>query len=107
MELAYLNDMVNGWFIGDFEPSLLKTKDFEVAIKVYQAGDYEEHHYHKKATEYTIVLNGEVFMNETRYKHGDIIIMKPGETTDFKAITNVTTVVVKTPSAQNDKFWIV
>lgn len=26
-----LNDMINGWIIGNFDPSLYKTNDFEFA----------------------------------------------------------------------------
>ena len=25
--------MIKGWFVGDFEPSVYKTNDFEVGIK--------------------------------------------------------------------------
>jgi len=32
MKLHKLDDMVRGWFIGNFEPSVLKTKKFEVGI---------------------------------------------------------------------------
>ena len=30
-----LDDMTKGWFIGNFEPSLMKTNDVEVAVKHY------------------------------------------------------------------------
>ena len=36
-----VSDFTKGWFIGNFEPSLLKSKDFEVAIKEYKAGTVE------------------------------------------------------------------
>ena len=42
MKTAKLEDMVKGWFVGNFEPSLLKTNDVEVAVKSYKKGDYEE-----------------------------------------------------------------
>ena len=32
MIVGKLSDTTRGWVIGDFEPSLLKTKDFEVGI---------------------------------------------------------------------------
>jgi quercetin dioxygenase-like cupin family protein len=104
MEVHKIKDMVKGWFIGNFEPSLFKTNDVEVGLKEYQAGDYEDAHYHKIATEFTVILNGEVEMNGNRYVDGDIIVIKPGVSTNFKAITDVTTVVVKIPGANNDKY---
>ncbi len=35
---------------------------------------------------------------------GDIIVLDPGEETDFEALTDCINVVVKLPGAMNDKF---
>jgi quercetin dioxygenase-like cupin family protein len=104
MEVHRIENMVKGWFIGNFDPSLFKTNDVEVGLKEYLAGDYEAAHFHKIATEYTVIVSGEVEMNGIRYQKGSIIVIKPHESTDFKAITNVTTMVVKLPGANNDKY---
>ncbi|MEI0799072.1 hypothetical protein R4Q14_12200 [Brachyspira intermedia] len=105
MKTANLNEMVKGWFIGNFEPSLLKTNDVEVAVKKYKKGDYESSHYHKIATEFTVIISGRVKMNNIEYKAGDIIVMEPNESTDFEALEDDTVnVVVKIPGANNDKF---
>ena len=60
MRTARLEDMVKGWFVGNFEPTLIKTNDVEVAVKSYNKGDYEEKHYHKIATELTVNVQGRV-----------------------------------------------
>ena len=99
-----LDDMFKGWFIGNFNPSLFKTNEVEVGIKKYKAGDYENAHYHKIATEFTVIISGEVEMNGEVFKENDIIKIVPGIVTNFKAITNVITVVVKLPGANNDKY---
>jgi len=104
LEHFKLDNMIGGWFIGNFEPTLFKTEDFEVGVKQYKQGDTEEVHYHKIATEFTLVLNGSVEMSGQQYHHGDIIKAKPGVATNFIAITDVTTVVVKVPGATNDKY---
>lgn len=104
MDLYKIENMFKGWFIGDFEPSLYKTQDVEVGVKEYEAGEYESHHYHKIATEFTVIIDGKVEMNGKSYSTGDIIRIMPNEITDFKAITNTKTVVVKIPGAQNDKY---
>lgn len=106
MEKFKLENMFGGWFLGNFTPTVSPEKDFEVAIKKYKAGDLENPHYHKIATEYTVIVEGEVEMSGIKYITGDIIKITPGIPTDFKALTNVITVVVKTPSVQNDKFII-
>jgi hypothetical protein len=105
LEKFELEDMIKGWFIGDFEPTLYKTNDVEVAIKHYKAGDFEESHYHKIATEFTIVLNGQIEMDGNKYINNDIVKIAPGVSSDFKAITDVTTVVVKIPGTMNDKYF--
>ena len=105
MKTAKLEDMVKGWFIGDIEPSLHKTQDVEVAVKTYRRGDYEESHLHKIATEYTVIISGRVRMNGVEYSKGDIIVMEPGEATDFACLEEGTVnVVVKLPGAKNDKY---
>lgn len=105
MKTSNINEMVKGWFIGNFEPSLLKTNDVEVAVKNYNKGDYESAHYHKIATEFTVIISGRVKMNNIEYKSGDIIVMEPNESTDFEALEdNTVNVVVKIPGANNDKY---
>ncbi len=104
IEQFKLDDMVKGWFIGAFEPTLHHTNDMEVGVKTYKAGDYEGAHHHKIATEYTVIINGTVEMSGVQYSNGDILKIVPGVSTDFKALTDVTTVVVKVPGANNDKY---
>ena len=104
MKKADLKDFFKGWFIGNFDPSLIKTNDVEVAIKKYKAGDHEDSHYHKIATEITAIVSGEVEMNGIKYIADDIIVIEPNDRTDFKCLTDVVTVVVKYPGANDDKY---
>ena len=104
MKIEKLDKMVKGWFVGNFDPSLYKTNDVEVGVKSYNAGDYEDWHYHKIATEITVILEGEVEMNGVKYSTGDIITIEPGDGTDFKALSDAKNVVVKIPGANNDKY---
>jgi quercetin dioxygenase-like cupin family protein len=104
MKFFHLKDMVKGWFVGNFEPTALLTQDVEVAVKNYKAGDYEPAHYHKIATEITVIADGEVRMNGVTYSSGDIILIEPNQATDFLAITDVITTVVKFPGAKDDKY---
>lgn len=107
MKIAKLEDMIKGWFVGNFEPTLLKTNDVEVAVKSYKKGDYEEKHYHKIATEITVIITGRVKMNGVEYKAGDIVVMEPMESTDFECLEDGTkNVVVKYPGANNDKYLV-
>ena len=106
MKTARLEDMIKGWFVGNFEPTLYRTNDVEVAVKTYKAGEHEDKHYHKIATEITVVVSGTVKMNGIEYNAGDIIVMEPGDATDFEAITDAVNAVVKLPGANNDKYLV-
>ena len=106
MEINNLDKMFKGWVVGNFEPTLYNTKDVEVAAKKYNSGDYEPLHYHKIATEITIIGKGKVLMNGKEYKTGDIITIKPGEKTDFKVLEDTLSTVVKLPCVKNDKYIV-
>jgi quercetin dioxygenase-like cupin family protein len=104
MKTAKLDDMVKGWFVGNFNPTLLKTNDVEIAVKEYKKGDKEEKHYHKIATEITIIISGRVKMNGIEYSKGDIIVIEPNEATDFEALEDTVNTVVKYPGVNDDKY---
>lgn len=103
MKIFKLKNMKKGWFIGDFDPTCFKTKDFEVACKNYKKGEKEGRHVHRVATEFTLIQSGRAKMNGKRMKAGDIMVLKPGETSDFEALEDGVTVVVKVPSVRGDK----
>ena len=104
MKHAKLNEMVKGWFVGSFTPTAFSTDGCEVAVKYYKAGETEDRHFHKIATEITLVLSGRVRMAGKEWDEGDIVILEPGEATDFEALSDTVNVVVKVPGAQNDKY---
>lgn len=96
--------MVRGWFVGNFEPTAYSTDAVEVGVKTYRKGDKEDRHHHKVATEITVILSGRVRMNSVEYSEGEILIIPPLESTDFEALEDCITVVVKLPGASNDKY---
>jgi quercetin dioxygenase-like cupin family protein len=104
MKSSRLENMVKGWFVGAFSPTAYSTEACEVAVKHYKAGDRESAHYHKVATEITLIVSGVVRMADREWQSGDIIIIEPGDITDFEAITDTINVVVKVPGALHDKY---
>ena len=106
MKLARLDDMTRGWFVGAFAPTALSTNACEVSYRHYKAGDKEAVHVHRIATEVTLVVAGTVRMCGRELGPGDIIVLEPGEQTDFEALTDATNVVVKVPGALNDKYLV-
>ena len=104
MRVHDLSQFTKGWFIGPFTPTLESSNAFECAVKKYSAGEYEAKHYHHIATEYTVIATGRVRMNGAEYGPNSIIEIKPGEATDFEALTDTITFVVKVPAINGDKY---
>lgn len=106
MQSFELAEMVKGWFVGAFAPTAFQTEACEVAVKHYAAGDHEGAHYHKVATEITVIVSGRVRMCGREWGPGAIVVLSPGDVTDFEALTEATNVVVKLPGALNDKYIV-
>lgn len=104
MKVDSIDRFTGGWFIGDFEPALLKTKHFEVAQKVHRRDELIEPHLHSIVTEYNLVVQGEMTVNGKRLSKGDLFIMEPGDVVNATVETEeVTVICVKVPSIPSDK----
>jgi len=107
MKMFKLSDMLNGWFVGPFNPSALNTDECEVAVKNYKKGYIEKNHYHKIATEITVIVTGSVKMNGVIHTEGSIVFLEPGEATDFEVLSDSINVVFKIPGSKtNDKYYV-
>lgn len=106
MERYKLGDFKGGWFIGNFEPNIMRTEDFEIAVKIYKKGDRENAHVHRLADEFTVVVAGKCRLNGEILEAGDIALIKKGEvmTEDFEALEDTINTVVKIPSVIGDKY---
>jgi quercetin dioxygenase-like cupin family protein len=101
---AHLDDMVRGWFVGDFEPSVIRMPEAEVAVQRFRAGDIEAEHHHRAAVEVTVIVSGRAIMCGREVTAGDILVLPPGTATSFQALEDTVTAVVKTPSVIGDKY---
>ena len=98
--------MVGGWFVGDFEPTAYKTKDFEVSYKLHPKGQEWDIHYHTDVTEINYVIRGNMVLQGKTLKTGDIFILEPYEIADPNFLEDTEIICVKTPSI-NDKVSVV
>lgn len=101
-----IDNFIKGWVVGNFNPCLISNKDIEVGLKYYKAGDKDEKHYHKIATEYTIVSYGVIKMMGNIYTKGDIVKINPFDMNEFECIEDACVLVIKTPSVVGDKYII-
>ena len=103
MKTFNLEDFIGGWFIGNFSPSLFSNRDFEVAVKYFKKDETEQAHFQKIATEITVVISGEIKINEKEFRQGSIILLEPYEVAAFVCVQDCALVCVKWPSLPSDK----
>jgi hypothetical protein len=101
-----LENFARGWIIGDFEPSLVKTKDVEIGVIELTDAHIPDYHFHLDHTEYNVVLDGWVETKGKDFFENDIFIFKPGEKSDVRCVSAMAKLlVIKTPATKNDKHY--
>ena len=85
-----IEEFTKGWFVGDFSPALIHSKDYEIAVKWFKAGESEPLHKQNTATEITVVITGQIRLGDEIFFKGDVITIPPGEFTEFESITDST-----------------
>jgi hypothetical protein len=106
MQIYKLNDMKDGWFIGNFLPSALKTKDFEVCYKKHSKNEFWDKHYHEKIHEVNLLVKGKMLINDIELNEGDIFVIEPYYVSKPTFLQDCELVIVKTPSITDDKIII-
>lgn len=108
MKKYRIEDMIGGWFIGDFSPSVLQTKEFEVCYKVHPKGEKWDTHFHKEATEINYLIEGKMKVCGDIILPGDIFVIDPFEVSAPEFLEDCKLIVVKIPSVIGDKYkWTV
>lgn len=106
MKIQKIDNMWRGWFIGNFEPSVLKTSDFEVGLLLHKKGENWPKHYHKIATEYNVLVSGKMIIRGQIINPGDIFVLAPNDIADPEFLEDCLIVCVKTPSVKGDKYEV-
>lgn len=101
-----ITDFHRGWFIGNFEPSLLKTDQFEVSVLNHYKGEKWPAHYHAIATEYNVLIKGKMVINGESMEEGDVFVFEKGDIADPEFLEDCTLVCVKVPSIPGDKYEV-
>ena len=106
MIVNHIDNMVRGWFVGDFSPTAFKTDQFEVGYKMHKKDEIYEKHYHTQTTEVNLLISGRMMMQGKELKKGDIFIVGPYEISDPVFFEDCEVVCVKYPGIVNDKICI-
>jgi hypothetical protein len=98
--------MWKGWFIGNFEPTVFRTKDFEIGILKHKKDEKWAKHYHAIATEYNVLISGKMFISGQVIDAGTIFIFEPNEVADPVFLEDCMVICVKVPSIPGDKYEV-
>lgn len=104
MIISNIKTYTNGWFIGDFDPSLFKNKYFEVGHHFYNKGFKGLDHIHKITTEYNYIISGSLIASNKKLSQGDIFIYEPFDISNVIFLEDTNLIIIKTPSMPNDKY---
>lgn len=106
MKTRKIDEMWRGWFIGNFEPSILKTESFEVGLLTHKKGEQWPSHYHAVATEYNVLVSGSMSICGQLIESGTIFTLEPNEVADPVFHEDCVVLCVKVPSVQGDKYEV-
>lgn len=98
-----LKEFWRGWFIGNFEPSLLKTDQFEVGLLTHAQGELWPKHYHAEHTEYNLLVKGKMNICGELINTGELFVLEPNEIADPEFLEDCIVLCVKQPSVPGDK----
>jgi quercetin dioxygenase-like cupin family protein len=106
MQITHISNFTNGWIIGNFDPSVLKTEKFEIALMYHKKDESWPAHYHKIATEYNVIIKGKELIQGVELNPGDVFIIGPYEVADPIFLEDCEVLVVKVPSVPGDKYMV-
>lgn len=106
MDVYNIKNFINGWFIGDFNPSIFKNCFFEVAHHKHKKGYIGQLHYHKIAEEVTYIVSGRLVADGKELTSGDMFVYHPKEVSNVTFLEDTDLIVVKWPSVPTDKYLV-
>lgn len=106
MQIRNIDEMTRGWFIGNFDPSILKTDLFEVGLLTHKKGEIWPRHYHIIATEYNLLISGSMTICGRTIEPGTIFVLEPNEVADPIFHEDCQVLCVKVPSVKADKYEV-
>ena len=106
MKKFKIDEFHRGWFIGNFDPSVLKTDQFEVGLLTHTKGEHWPKHYHAIGTEYNVLIKGRMTISGQELGDGDVFIFEPNDIADPIFHEDGTVLCVKVPSVPGDKYEV-
>lgn len=99
-----LKTFTRGWFLGDFFPSIFRTPKIEMGLLRHSKGEIWPYHYHRKATEYNILVKGSMNVNSIRIQEMDVFVFPPNMISCPQFLDDCLVFCIKIPSCPSDKY---
>lgn len=106
IEKYNIKDMFRGWFIGNFEPSVYKTNNFEVGYLLHKKGEMWDVHYHEYTTEINLLIEGKMILNNIEINKNEIFIINKNNIAAPIFLEDCYIICIKVPSIIGDKIII-
>jgi dTDP-glucose pyrophosphorylase len=106
IQISDINEMTRGWLIGDFEPSILRTKDFEVGYLNHKKGELWPVHYHAHMIEINVLIKGKMILNDIEINENQVFVIHKNDIACPIFVEDCFILCIKVPSIIGDKVII-
>ncbi|MEK6883116.1 MAG: hypothetical protein AABY22_26055 [Nanoarchaeota archaeon] len=106
MKIYKLKNMKDGWFLGNFKPTVYKIEQVECCYRIHKKGEYWPKHFHKKTIEINLLIKGKMKICGKIINKNDIFVIKPFEIAKPEYLQDCHIFIVRIPSIPDDKFII-
>jgi dTDP-glucose pyrophosphorylase len=104
IDIFNLDNFVNGWIIGDFEPSILKNTGVELAVMNKKKGvGVNDFHYHENCIEVNVLIKGKMRINDKIINENDVFVFHPNVPSIYEYLEDCIFVVFKNKPSNKDK----
>lgn len=98
-----IEDTIGGWYVGNFDNAVYKTKGLEASYKIHLAGEKWDWHYHEHLDEINLLISGSMTIQGQLIIPGTIFILEPMEIADPVFHEDCHVICIKVPNLTNDK----
>jgi len=101
-----VRDYTRGWLVGDFQPAVFRTRDFEIGVMSHRKGEACAFHYHAHMVEINVLAKGAMLVNERPVKQHDLFVLQKNQVVAPRFLEDCCVVCVKVPSVKGDKVLV-
>jgi hypothetical protein len=98
-----ISDTKGGWFIGFFDPAVIKTNNIEVGLLKHTAGDVWPSHYHQHYEELNYIISGSITLSGKVYSSDSWVLFEKGVPSFPVFDSDCLILCFKIPSIPGDK----